>query len=105
MGTVAVTKHNTCDDDEVIITTTPNSGYTFVRWSDGTTSYPYTLSVNRDTIITASFISIEIPTPVEDMLVDESTSRVRKVLRDGQLLIIRDGVEYSVMGCKLRIKN
>jgi hypothetical protein len=33
--------------------------------------------------------------------VDASTCGIQKILRDGKLVIIRDGVEYNVMGQQL----
>ena len=41
---------------QVSITATPNSGYTFNGWSNGSTTNPLTVSVNSNTTITANFI-------------------------------------------------
>ena len=40
---------------DATITATPNDGYTFMRWSDGNTDNPRTLTVTQDTIFTAEF--------------------------------------------------
>ena len=40
---------------EATITATPNEGYTFLRWSDGNTDNPRTLTVTQDTTLTAEF--------------------------------------------------
>ena len=41
---------------QVSITATPNSGYTFNGWSNGSTTNPLIVSVNSNTTITANFI-------------------------------------------------
>ena len=40
---------------EATITATPNEGYTFLRWSDGNTDNPRTLTVTEDITLTAEF--------------------------------------------------
>ena len=40
---------------EATITATPNEGYIFLRWSDGNTDNPRTLTVTQDTTLTAEF--------------------------------------------------
>ncbi|MBP3762708.1 MAG: hypothetical protein J6I49_02385 [Bacteroidales bacterium] len=42
-------------DQDVVISATPNAGYRFVRWSDGNTSNPRTVSVSGDATYTAEF--------------------------------------------------
>ena len=42
-------------DSTITITATPNDGYTFMRWSDGNTDNPRTLTVTQDTTLTAEF--------------------------------------------------
>ena len=42
-------------DSTITITATPNEGYTFLRWSDGNTDNPRTLTVTQDTTLTAEF--------------------------------------------------
>ncbi|MBR0176244.1 MAG: choice-of-anchor J domain-containing protein [Bacteroidales bacterium] len=39
----------------ITLTATPNTGYSFVRWSDGSTSNPRTVTVNGDMSFTAYF--------------------------------------------------
>lgn len=88
----------------VEIMATANPGYVFSQWNDGVEDNPRTVVLNKDITLTAEFI-VDVPTPVEEVTSDDDTSATRKVLRDGQLLIIHNGEEYSVTGCKLRIKN
>ena len=44
------------------LTATPKDGYEFVRWSDGNTANPRTLTVTKDITLTAEFAKINIPT-------------------------------------------
>ena len=44
------------------LTATPKDGYEFVRWSDGSTANPRTLTVTADLTLTAEFAKINIPT-------------------------------------------
>ena len=41
----------------VSLTATPNSGYYFSQWSDGTTANPYNITVNGNKNITAQFVA------------------------------------------------
>ncbi len=45
---------------QVSVTATPNSGYSFSGWSNGSTSNPVTLSITSNTSITANFLLIPI---------------------------------------------
>ena len=44
------------------LTATPKDGYEFVRWSDGNTANPRTLTVTKDLSLNAEFAKINIPT-------------------------------------------
>lgn len=44
-----------CSDNQVIITATPNTGYSFTQWSDGNTDNPRHIILTQDTIFTAIF--------------------------------------------------
>ena len=43
-------------DTTITITATPNEGYAFMRWSDGNTDNPRTLTVTKDITLTAEFV-------------------------------------------------
>ena len=51
---------------EVTLTATPNSGYRFSRWSNGSTANPYVFTVSRSMNLTAEFE--EIPNPGEMLI-------------------------------------
>ena len=40
---------------EVSVTATPNSGYTFSSWSNGSTANPLIVTINSNTVISATF--------------------------------------------------
>ena len=62
-GSVSVTKGGAAQElsavyeagTAVVLTATPNTGYQFVRWSDGNTSNPRDLTVNATTTLKAEF--------------------------------------------------
>ncbi len=54
MGTVAGGGEY-ANNEEATLTATPNCGYRFVHWSNGSTDNPYTLTVTQDTTLTAVF--------------------------------------------------
>jgi hypothetical protein len=37
----------------------------------------------------------------EEVVVESGTTTIQKIMRDGQLIILRDGVEYNAMGQEL----
>jgi len=55
-GSVSIPGGTFSQGTQVSITATPNSGYTFNGWSNGSTTNPLTVSVNSNTTITANFI-------------------------------------------------
>ncbi len=54
-GKVSLVQQNTCNNDTAVIQATANKGYRFARWSDGSTDNPRTLTITRDSAITAIF--------------------------------------------------
>jgi hypothetical protein len=44
------------DNTTITITATPYDGYSFLRWSDGNTDNPRTLTVTKDITLTAEFV-------------------------------------------------
>ncbi len=79
---------------EVTLTATPNNGYKFKQWSDGTIANPYSFSVEKDVNIEALF---EPTTPVENVAAEENNAP-RKVFHNGQVYIQRGGKTYTIMG-------
>ncbi len=80
-------------------TALPRDKHRFVRWTDGNTDNPRLLFMAYDMTLTAEFAEDE------NMAVDNTTlspaTEVRKVLRNGQVLIERGGKTYTIMGQEL----
>ena len=76
----------------------PQNGCEFITWSNGVNSNPYTFVAVDNVTLQAIFRATS--SGVEDVDVDANTS-IQKILRNGQLLIIRDGRTYNVMGQEL----
>ena len=83
--------------ETVTLTAIANTGYEFAQWSDGSKNNPYTFVAEKNVSIEAQFIPI---TAVEDIYLDGEL-KVQKIIRNNQLLIIRDGEIYDVYGNKL----
>lgn len=79
---------------EVTLTAVPHDGYEFKQWSDGSIANPYSFSVEKDVNIKALF---EPTTPVENVVAEENNTP-RKVFRNGQVLILRNGRTYTLTG-------
>ena len=74
MGSASVTVQPTCAAPTATIMATPNAGYLFALWSDGDTLNPRTLTIDRDTLLTALFV------PVPDTVVNYDTIVVRDTI-------------------------
>lgn len=73
-------------DAKAIVSTEPNTGYQFVKWSDGNTDNPRTINLKSDTTLTAIFIEKYVTVT---MLVDnvkhgyiEGATKVREGSRE-----------------------
>ena len=80
------------------IQATANEGYTFREWSDSDTHAKRTLIMNKNYSLTACFDKDD--QGLEN--IQNSDVRIQKILRDGQLLIIRNGKMYNVQGAEVR---
>jgi hypothetical protein len=85
---------------ELTIQAIPNPGHKFLQWSNGITDNPYTFVITAHTQLTASFIE-DINTRIDDIHSDNTTSNAQKIIYNGQLIIIRDGKTYNIMGQEL----
>lgn len=74
----------------------PNSEYKFLQWSNGETYNPYLFTVTEDMTIEAQFGPA---TAVENVSDDAMTPR--KIIRDGQVFILRNGKTYTVTGIEV----
>ena len=85
--------------DTVTLTAIPNDGYRFVRWSNEVEDNPYTFVISEDVTFVAEF-EVVINTSVENT--QSPMTDCQKIIRNGQLLIFRDGVEYTIMGAEVK---
>lgn len=95
-GSVAINDTTSCN--RVSIEATPASGYKFVKWSDDDTTNPRELEVTADVNLSAVF---DVASAIANTGADDYATAV-KVLRNGQLLIIRDGKTYTPLGAKIK---
>lgn len=86
------------EGESVTLTATPNSGYTFTRWSNGKTDNPYIFAASEDITLTAEFVATAA---VEDIPAND-TNLPHKVLRNGQVLILRGGKTYTLTGVEVK---
>ena len=86
--------------DTVTLTAIPNDGYRFVRWSNEVEDNPYTFVISDNVTLSAEFEAV-IHSDVENTSPSQQ-SDTHKLLRDGQLLIIRDGKTYNIMGAAVK---
>ena len=87
------------EGEEVTLIATPNEGYEFVEWSNGSTENPFVAPACMDATITAIFQAIASQQGVEDIF---DGAQAVKLIRDGQFLIIRDGRTYNAQGVEMR---
>lgn len=77
----------------------PRDNHHFVRWSDGNTDNPRLLFMAYDMTLTAEFEEDE------KLAVDNTTlnptAEVRKIIRNGQVLILRNNKTYTLMGVEV----
>ena len=82
---------------QVRLEASANSGYEFVKWSDGKTYNPYIFTATKDLTLEAEFRST---TAVENVSAD--TPAPRKIFRNGQVLILRDGKTFTTTGVEVK---
>lgn len=82
---------------KLILTAIPDEGYVFDRWSDNYN--PATgLVLTSDITITAYFVE-ESTTGIQMI---NTEKKAQKVIRNGQVIILRDGKEYNILGAELQ---
>ena len=85
----------------ITIDATPGSDYKFARFEDGgtdITTSPYTVTMTENKTIKAVFVKKTIDVENVDANVEQPT----KILQEGNLYILRDGVIYTVTGAKVK---
>ena len=88
-------------EEKATLVATPNAGYRFVQWSDGETQNIRRINMIKDVTLTAEFA------PASSTSIDQTNEEMNKcenekILRDGQLLIERDGKTFNASGAEVR---
>lgn len=82
---------------EVSIRAEGNDGYDFVQWSDGNTDNPRTIIMTEDRSLSAIFgRATALQPPASD------ACTAQKIIRNGQVLILRNGKTYTLTGQEVR---
>lgn len=81
---------------EVTLTATPNDKCEFVNWSNESTENPLTFIAEEDVTLTANFQEI-----AEGITHTQVATKVEKVVENGQVIIIKNGIRYSALGVEL----
>ncbi len=84
---------------QVTLTATANAGYKFSQWSNGVKDNPYLFTATEDLTLEAQFTRSPA-TAVNSVPADNTT--VRKVFRDGQVLILRGNKTYTTTGVEVK---
>ena len=74
------------------------TGYEFDSWSNGIKDNPYSFTVVENVALKALFIST---TAVDEVFAEDNTAP-KKIIRDGQVYILRNGKVYTIQGQELK---
>ena len=85
------------DCDSATFTAKANAGYKFKGWSNGLTDNPLVMPMTGNITLTALF---EADTQDIDAIQDGKETPV-KIIENGQVYILRNGVRYTMMGEKV----
>ena len=83
---------------QMVLTAVPDDGYQFTQWSDGNTDNPRTILVTENMTLRASF---DIATKAAAAPVNEDGNGTRKLVRNGLVLIQREGKTYTLTGVEM----
>ena len=85
------------DGAQVTLAAIANKGYEFAQWSNGVTDNPYLLTATADLTLEAQFVPA---TAVDNVSADGTTPQ--KIIRDGQVYILRNGKTYTTTGVEVK---
>ena len=85
------------EGESVTLAAIPNKGYVFVRWSNGATANPYIFAASENLTLEAQFAPA---TGVENVQ-NEGTCSAKKIIRNGQVFIVRNGRVYTMTGVEI----
>jgi hypothetical protein len=89
------------ENAEATLIASPNEGYEFVNWTvageEVSTDATYTFTVTTDIEVVANFKVID--TSVDNI---NTAATSVKMIKNGKLIIVKDGVEYDAQGAILK---
>ena len=87
------------------ITAKANTGYHFVKWARGSVDSETTFTDNPYTVSTSSSVTFyaifAVGEGIEEVTIDP-TLDVQKIMVDGQIYILRDGMIYTITGALVK---
>ena len=90
------------ENAEATLIATAAEGYEFVNWTvageEVSTDATYTFTVTADVEVVANF-KVKVGTGVTNI---QTGAKAVKVIKNGQLIINRDGKEYNAQGAQLK---
>lgn len=86
--------------ETVKIEAIPHSGYYFVQWEDGLTDNPRYEEVTQDTTFVAIFAENSTSDGFGELYADDL--KPQKILRDGQIFILRSDRTYTIQGQEVK---
>jgi hypothetical protein len=91
------------ENAEAILTAIPAEGYEFVNWTVAdsvvSTENPYTFTVTADVALVANFKAAGPTVGLENL---DTTVAPAKAIVNGQLVIIKNGVQYNATGAVVK---
>ena len=84
---------------QMVLTAVPDAGYQFTKWSDGNTDNPRTILVTENMTLRATF---NLSTETAAAPANEDGNGTCKLVRNGHVLIQRDGKTYTVTGAEIK---
>ena len=99
-GMVTITKQPSCEDNICTFVATAKEDYRFVQWSDGNTDNPRTIIVTEDITLTAEFEYTSATNVLQTA--DNQFVTPQKIIRDGQVYILRNGKTYTTTGVEVK---
>lgn len=98
-GYIKIISEASCSDDVVTFEAVPRNGYIFEKWSDNSTENPRSMIVESDIRLIAYFKAdgvVGVDNVYDDIIISS------KIVRNGQLFILRDGKTFTVQGQEVK---
>lgn len=103
MGTAAATKPD-CINHQSILSATPETNYQFLKWNDGNTENPRTVTITQDTSFTAEFIAkdnIMGTNNLNELLIYPNPAKHQLTL-DNANVLIKEIYLYNLLGEEIK---